>query len=68
MRRNRVVRAKLEEHGGVGLIDEIERWNDRALDSLGEYGVPVSLTEEQLQADVFELMAVEEEVDGNTYR
>jgi hypothetical protein len=60
MRRNRVVRDKLEEHGGSELIAEVERWNDRMLDSLGNYGVPVTPIEERVQADMFELMAMEE--------
>jgi hypothetical protein len=72
MRTNRVMRDQIAEARGPGVIDEIVRWNDGALDSLGDYGVPVSLTEEQLQADVLELMAisdsVEEIVDAYTYR
>lgn len=67
MRRNRIVRDQLEEHGSTELVAEVERWNDRQLDSLSSYGVPLTLVEERVQADMLELMAMEETIDANTY-
>lgn len=59
------MRDQIAEARGSEVVAEIERWNDGVLDSLGDYGVPVSLTEEQLQSDVLELMSVEEAVYGS---
>ena len=66
MRRNRIKRDRLQEAGGIGLVQEVERWNDLGVDSLSTYGVPVSPTEEQVQSDMLELMAVEEAHCGSS--
>lgn len=52
MRRNRAIRNQIEARYGVSLIEELERWNDRVLDSLEESGIELSAEEEVAQAQV----------------
>jgi hypothetical protein len=49
VRINRKYRNRIEERFGIGAVDEVERWNDGALDPLDDFGVELPLGEEVAQ-------------------
>lgn len=50
MMTNRAMRDRIEQRHGIGVREEVARWNDQDRDGLGDFGVELSTEEEVRQA------------------
>jgi len=64
VRTNRIVRNEIESKFGLGIVEEVERYNDARVDALDEYGTELSAAEEHAQQVVFEDLTRLGESDG----